>query len=272
MENKVLLINDMPGFGKVALAVMLPILTKLKCHTSNLPTALVSNTLDYGKAEITETTDYMKKAIAMWKEMNITYKVITTGFVVSDEQAELVYDYCRESKKVGSTVIVDPIMGDNGAFYPGVEAKSADFMKRLCAIADVILPNVTEACFMTGIEYKEQYTESEFAELISRLGEICNKSIVITSANIDRKTYTVIKENGADSYEMLPYTEIPVRFVGTGDIFSAVVTGGIANGRSLRYSVENAMRTIENLIEVNKDAEDKFRGLPVEDCIDAVRE
>ena len=97
MNEKILLINDIPGYGKVALAAMMPILAHMKYDVYNLPTAVVSNTLDYGKFDILETTEYMKKTLKVWEELGFSFDAITTGFIVSQEQADIVTRFCRVS-------------------------------------------------------------------------------------------------------------------------------------------------------------------------------
>ena len=112
MSKQILLINDMAGYGKVATAAMLPILSYMGLPVYNLPTALVSNTLDYGKFNILDTTDYITGVFPVWKELGFRFDAIATGFIVSERQARIVADYCLEQAMNGTTVFVDPIMGD----------------------------------------------------------------------------------------------------------------------------------------------------------------
>ena len=114
-KKHILLVNDIAGYGKVATAAMLPILSYLGHPVYNLPTALVSNTLDYGKFNILETTDYIKGVFPVWKELGFSFDAIATGFIASERQAKLVADYCREQAERGTTIFVDPIMGDEGS-------------------------------------------------------------------------------------------------------------------------------------------------------------
>ena len=110
--NNILLINDMAGYGKVALSAMIPIMSNMKFQVYNLPTALVSNTLDYGKFDILETTGYMKNSMRVWGELGFTFDTIATGFLVSEEQTRLVAEFCEKKKDQGAFIFVDPIMGD----------------------------------------------------------------------------------------------------------------------------------------------------------------
>lgn len=99
LGKQVLLINDLPGYGEVALAAMMPILTHMGHHIYNLPTALVSNTLDYGKFEILDTTDYMIHTLDVWRALNFSFDAVSTGFIVTEKQAEMIREYCVEERK-----------------------------------------------------------------------------------------------------------------------------------------------------------------------------
>ena len=131
MDKKILLINDMPGYGKVALPAMVPILTHMKYEVFSLPTALVSNTLDYGKFAILETTDYMKQAIGVWQQLGFSFSAIVTGFIFSRAQADVVAALCKEQKQHGVQVFMDPIMGDEGRLYNGVGEETITYLRDL---------------------------------------------------------------------------------------------------------------------------------------------
>ena len=120
MNKQVLLINDLAGYGKVALSAMIPVLSHLKINIYNLPTALVSNTLDYGEFAILDTTDYMQNTLSIWKHLGFHYDAISTGFILHEKQASLIADYCIEQSKKGVKIFCDPIMGDDGKLYNGV--------------------------------------------------------------------------------------------------------------------------------------------------------
>lgn len=132
-KKQILLINDMAGYGKVATAAMLPILSYMGYPTYNLPTALVSNTLDYGKFNILETTDYIQGVFPIWKELGFHYDAISTGFIASERQAGIISRYCTEQAAEGTTIFVDPIMGDEGKLYNGVTEATIGSMREMIA-------------------------------------------------------------------------------------------------------------------------------------------
>ena len=149
-SKNILIINDMPGYGKVALAAMLPILSNFGHSVYNLPTALVSNTLDCGKFTILDTTEYMKKSISVWKDLGFSFDCITTGFLASAEQVDIIWEFIDSQRKEDLLVMTDPIMADDGKLYNGVTEETVANMRRLIGVADVIVPNLTEATFLTG--------------------------------------------------------------------------------------------------------------------------
>ena len=261
--NKILLINDMCGYGKVATAAMLPILSYMGNLVYNLPTALVSNTLDYGKFNILETTDYITGVFPVWRELGFSFDAIATGFIASERQAAIVAKYCREEAEKGSVILVDPIMGDEGKLYNGVTPSTINSMRQMVSVAHLIFPNYTEACYLTDTPYKaEGITEDEVLQLVEKLRALGTKSVLITSILLADGSHVVAGYEG--EFILLPYDEIPVHFPGTGDIFSAIVDGHLLRGDSLRDSARIAMDTLSHWIEANKENKDKNRGIPLE--------
>ena len=166
MSKQILLINDMAGYGKVALSAMIPVLSHMRHHIYNLPTALVSNTLDYGKFDILETTDYMEHTMKIWDELGFSFDAVSTGFIVSERQAKLVAEFCRQQSRKGTRIFVDPIMGDEGKLYNGVTEQTISHMKELVKVADYIVPNYTEAACLAGEQYKEDGMTLEEADCL----------------------------------------------------------------------------------------------------------
>ena len=270
-KKQILLINDMAGYGKVATAAMLPILSYMGHPTYNLPTALVSNTLDYGKFNILETTDYIQGVFPVWRELGFTFDAIATGFMASESQARMISAYCREQAEAGTVIFVDPIMGDEGKLYNGVTDEAIKSMREMVSVAHLVFPNHTEACYLTGMEYDACGVDSDGARrLIDGLRALGTKSVLITSIPVDGQPSVVGYNHMDGEYFSLPYTEIPVHFPGTGDIFSAVLIGHLLDGEMLKPSTRKAMDAVYTLIDLNKDNEDKNRGIPLEKFLDVL--
>lgn len=267
MSKKILLINDMAGYGKVALAAMIPVLSHMKYEIFNLPTALVSNTLDYGKFDILETTDYMKNTMQVWDELQFEFDAISTGFIVSQEQTKLIADFCKKKAQKGAIVFCDPIMGDDGMLYNGVEEKTIDLMRELISVADYIVPNYTEAAYLAKMPYQQDgQTEEDYHKMIDTLRAYGAKSVVITSAIFkETKQRAVVGyDHKQDLYFKIDFEEVPVRFPGTGDIFSAVFTGKILDGLTVEQATQKAMDVVKKMVEINANNVDKYKGIPLE--------
>lgn len=276
MESKnILIINDMPGYGKVAMAAMLPILSNLGHSIYNLPTALVSNTLDYGKFTILDTTDYMVKSIEVWKELGFQFDCITTGFLASAAQVGIIRDFVASQKKEGLLVMTDPIMGDDGKLYNGVTQETVENMRRLIGVADVIVPNLTEAEFLTGLyEGREALTREEARQVVDTLLTFGPRSVVITSGQEQETGSHVVwgYDHKTGEYFTLPYRFIKVHFPGTGDMFSAVLVGELLEGKPLIPSVKRAMDVLERLIFLEQDEVEKYKGIRIEKFLSVLKE
>ena len=269
MQKSVLLINDMAGYGKVALSAMIPLLSHMQCEIFNLPTALVSNTLDYGKFDILETTDYMRNSLRVWDELGFSFDAVSTGFLVSAEQTSLVAAYCHKAKAKGALIFVDPIMGDDGHLYNGVGEETVKYMRSMCSVADVIVPNLTEATFLAAkYQSKATLTREEAKDLLFTLRDIGSANVIVTSAKVEGENATLILEKDSTEVKYLPYTEIPVRFPGTGDIFSSVLIGNYLKGMPIAEATQKAMDTVVKLISLNIDNKDKYKGIPLEQYLE----
>ncbi len=275
-DNKnILIINDMPGYGKVALAAMLPILSNLGHSVYNLPTALVSNTLDYGKFTILDTTDYMVKAIDVWKQLGFQFDCITTGFLASAAQVGIIRDFIASQKKEGLLVMTDPIMGDDGKLYNGVTEETVENMRRLIGVADVIVPILTEAQFLTGLyEGKEALNKEEARRVVDGLLAFGPRSVVITSGVAQESGDHVVwgYDGATQTYFTIPFRFIKVHFPGTGDMFSAVLVGELLGGKPLRPAVKRAMDVLERLIFLEQDEIEKNKGIRIEKFLSVLKE
>lgn len=278
--KRIVLINDLPGYGKVALAAMVPLLSRMGHYTYQLPTAVISNTLDFGKFRIQDMTDYMRDTIRVWDELGFDPDCICTGFVLTDAQVELIGEYINSrnpNKK--RLVMVDPIMADGGRLYNGIGKERVTAMRKLVSYSDVMVPNMTEASFLTGIRPgQELATREGVRELVDGLRAISGKSVVITSVQIGEAGNDQIPggdfpsgghlvcgyDHERQEYFEVPYDYLPVRVAGSGDIFSAVMTGELLAGRALKDSVEKAVRALTRLIVENGGHLEGYKGILVE--------
>ena len=199
-QKKIALINDITGFGRCSIAVELPLISALKVQACPLPTAILSVHTGFPTYFIDDYTDRMKDYIASWKKNGLTFDGISTGFMNSLEQIDIVIDFIHQFKQPDTIVIVDPVMGDYGKLYASYTEKLCAEMRRLMQYADVITPNLTEACQLLGIPYPEKgHTDRAYLEDIAgRLAAMGPGQIVITGLadgnHIDNYIYETGKE------------------------------------------------------------------------------
>ena len=277
MDNSknILTICDMPGYGKVAMAAMLPILANFGHSIYNLPTALISNPFEYGKFTILDTTEYMKNAIAVWRELGFSFDCITTGFLASAEQVDIIRDFIASQRKEDLLVMTDPVMADDGKLYNGVNRETIDNMRRLIGVADFIVPNQTEGEFLTGLYQGEEcLTRDQARRVVDGLLAFGPRSVVITSG-VERETGNHVVwgyDHGAGEYFTIPYRFVQVHFPGTGDIFSAVLTGKLLSGTAFQPAVKRAMEVMEQLIFLEQDEAEKNKGIRIERFLGLLKE
>lgn len=263
--KKICCVNDMPGVGKIALSAMIPILSAKGIDVTCLPTALVSNTLDFGKFDILDTSDYMDKTVDIWDDLGFKFDCIATGFMVNPRQIGIVEKLIRYQNREELLVVVDPIMGDEGKLYNGMDASNVAILRELSSHADILLPNFTEAMFLTGRFYADMsVTKQEAEALLDSCRELGARSVVITSAFVDGKHCVIGYDHKKDETFFLDYTLVDVRFPGTGDIFSAVLVADILNGQSLCEGTRHAMQTVSAIITDNIGKAEKFSGVDIE--------
>ena len=198
----------------------------------------------------------------------------------SEEQAKLVGDYCRRLAAEGTTVFVDPIMGDGGHLYNGMSQRQVELMREMVSVADLTFPNYTEACYLTDIPFRKEGMDWEDAcRMLDAIVALGARSALITSARVNGRNCVLgrrsdcplmgFSQNFADGpYFKIDYEEIPRAFHGTGDIFSAVAIGHLMNGDNLKQSTMASMNVVSSLIERNREQEDACLGIPIEKCLD----
>lgn len=281
----VLLLNDMVGYGNVALSAMLPVLNKMGLETCSAPTALISNPLCYGDCQITDTTEYLEKTFIVWEKLGFTFESIITGFLADEKQAQLIRIFCENQKKKGAKIFCDPIMGDEGHLYNGIGMDKVQAMRGLLPCADYIIPNYTEACFLAGelqglvqgqgresglaqgqaqnrvpVSFHEKISDEKTIDvqsLASRLTTLGPKTAIITSVERDGQYSVCGYDSERDYYFEVPYEMLSGRFFGTGDIFSALFSGFITRGveteEAVRRSVANVADMIRRTLALGQD-------------------
>lgn len=265
--KKILTIQDFSCVGKCSLTVAMPIISAFGIETCALPTALLSTHTQFKHWTFANLCDEIEPITTAWKNENIVFDGIYTGYLGGIDLIESVKEIVKGFVKKDGIVMIDPAMGDNGKLYANFDMEYVKATKTLCALADVITPNITEATFMLGMEYKEEYDYDYLLEICRKLHENGARDVVITGV---RKTETQVGVfcllDGKDVYEY--YNEREVKdFHGTGDIYSSAVYGALMKGKTLQESVKFACDYTKHCIAVTL-AEPNYSiyGVNFEEC------
>lgn len=230
--KKILTIQDISCVGQCSLTVALPILSACGIETCILPSAVLStHTAGFSGYTFRDLTDDIPAIAAHWQKENIKFNAIYTGYLGSTRQIDYVADIFSSCAAENCIKIVDPAMADGGKLYPAFDAEFVEAMKGLCAKADFVLPNITEACFLTGAEYKTEYDRTYVDMLLEKLTAIGCKNIILTGISYrEGKTGIVVFENGVYSY--YEHDLLPNSCHGTGDIYASAFVGALIRGKS----------------------------------------
>ena len=238
MASTVLLLGDITGKGRVAVRSMTQALEARGHETLSLPTALISNTLNLGRAQILDTTDYLIGSLRTWAELGVSYDFLCIGYVTGMEQAERLVRIADDARARGIPVLVDPILGDNGRRYNSVTDEQAQAMRLLCRSANLITPNLTEARLLAEDDLPP-------AQLAERLGDGV-RSVLITGCPGDHPSQGAIAgvDHARGERIDVRYDAVPGHHFGTGDLFSALLVDGLLRGRSLGQATEGAAQGV----------------------------
>lgn len=262
--KRILTIQDISCLGQCSLTVALPILSACGLETCVLPSAVLStHTGGFTGYTFRDLTEDMPDILNHWIKENITFDAFYTGYLGSEKQIDYVIDIMNKSGKESGVRIVDPAMGDGGKLYPGFDVAFAKAMGRLCGQADIIIPNLTEACYITDTVYKESYDEAYIDELVTKLAAGREKTVILTGIGYeDGYTGVVVYENGAKKY----YKHIKIKngCHGTGDIFASAFAGAYVKGKSAYDAAVIAADYVVECIKATIDDESHWYGAKFE--------
>lgn len=253
--KRVLTIQDISCLGKCSITVALPVISAMGIETVILPTALLSTHTMFKDFTVKDLTDQLVPITEHWKKEGVHFDAIYTGYLGSDEEIEIVKQIFADFRDDDTLIFVDPVMGDHGKLYPAFDASYANHNASLCAAADIIVPNLTEACLMTGTEYREDYDEAYIKDLLDKLAALGSKVVVLTGIAFHEGkngVYGLDTESGA--YFSYENDHVDATYHGTGDVFSSVSVGGIVRGLSFAdafalaadYTADTIRATLKN--------------------------
>ncbi len=239
--KQVLSVQDLSCVGKCSLTVALPVLSAMGCACSVLPTAVLSTHTGFPSPHVRSLTEDMDGICRHWQQIDLQFDGICVGYLSDPAQAARVE---QVMDAFPATVVLDPVMGDHGKLYSRITDAHVQAVKNLCCRCDVLLPNITEASFLTGLPYKETGDLSYFQQLISGLTKLGAKNVVLTGVSLGSGQTGFLLSDG----QLYQTQTLPGCFHGTGDLFAAVFTGGYVRGRSLYDAAVLAARFVEQVI------------------------
>lgn len=256
--KRVLTIQDISCLGKCSLTIALPVISALGSETVILPTAVLSTHTMFKNFTCKDLSDQIEPIANHWKSEGVNFDAIYTGYLGTREQIDQVKELFRTFRSGNTVIIVDPVMADNGKLYPAFDMDYVKKNAELCAEADIIVPNITEASLMTGMEYREEYDESYVKELLARLNELGAGISVLTGVSLEKgKTGVMGYERETGEYYIYQNRRIDAAYHGTGDLFTSTCVGQILRGLNWRDAMRIAADYTAHTIEVTLQNPDK---------------
>lgn len=253
--KRILTIQDISCLGKCSITVALPVISAMGVETTILPTAVLSTHTMFQNFTVKDLTDQLVPITEHWKKEGIHFDAIYTGYLGSDEEIEIVKKIFADFGGDDTLIFVDPVMADHGKLYPAFDEAYAKHNASLCGAADIIVPNLTEACFMTGTEYREDYDEAYIKDLLAKLAALGSKVVVLTGIAFGAgKNGVYGLDTVSGEYFAYENDHIDAAYHGTGDVFSSVSVGGIVRGLSYAdafalaadYTADTIRETLKN--------------------------
>lgn len=246
-QKKIAVINDMSGFGRCSIAVELPIISALKVQCCPLPTSIFSNHTGFDSFFFDDYTDKMEAYMEEWEKLGLKFNGICTGFLGSARQIHIVEKFLLKFKTKDNITIIDPVMGDYGKMYATYTQETCNEMKKLVQYADILTPNLTEGCILSGMEYHENWSKKELVQMAERLSQQGPQKIVITGIQQGKYVANFCFEKGSEGY-FIKTEKAGTSRSGTGDIFASIIAADAVNGVDFHTSVKKASSFVKKCI------------------------
>lgn len=244
MKN-VLILNDFVSKGKIAARLMAPVLSYMDCEVFLLPTAMIANNFSLGGNAFFNIDPFIKESLINWTNLGIKFDLIFMGYIEDESQKEMIKDFIK-NLDYKTTIVFDPIMGDDGCLYQGLDESKIENYKDLIEIADILIPNETEAKFL-NLD-------------IRKLTEI-GKKIIITSANTNDKS-CIIYNDGRQA--IIPYEKLDLKVGGTGDLFDGLFIGYLLKDYKMIEAINQTSQDIIKILLANERENPDAREINIE--------
>ncbi len=266
MDKRLLTIQDISCVGQCSLTVALPVISACGIETAVLPSSVLSNHTAFSAWTFTDLTSDMPKIMEQWLKEKIDFDAFYTGYV-SKAQIPYILEIMKKTARAGALKIVDPVMADNGKLYAGFDADFPQEMKKLCNGADVIMPNLTEACLLLGIEYDAQQTPQKVEKILKGLYSLGAKNVILTGCSFEETKLGTATYDGSKT-EYYFAEKQPVSCHGTGDVFASAVAGALLRGKTVTKAAKiGADFVVESIKQTISDKKDHWYGVKFEKAL-----
>ncbi len=265
VPKKLAVINDFTGYGRCSHAVAIPVVSVMGIQACPVPSAVFSNHMAYPHWHKMDYTPYLPEYFACWEKLNLHFDGILCGFLDNEDQVLILADFMEKQKRAGETIVIlDPVMGDSGTCYSSVSPAYADSLKKLLPLADIITPNLTEACLLTDTPYPESMPDNDFlSKTAEKLHAMGPSKLVITGITQENNFHNYFSTLTPSRQEAIYTTEAggPSR-PGTGDLFASIIAADALNGTPFEVSVKKAADFVRTCTEGSAAA-----GIPIRDGV-----
>ncbi len=258
-QKRIAVVNDFSGFGRCSLTVSIPIISASGIQCCALPTAVLSNHTGYEDYFFDDYTDKMKPYYMKWEKLGLSFDGIYTGFLGSERQVDIIAGFLHRFTGEKTVRIIDPVMGDNGRTYATLTGSLCRRLRHLAEKADILTPNVTEACILTGMPYSDAPEKEMILEMGRKLRKAGSKNIIITGVN-DGNIISNYVFSVDGRFSILSSPVIGKPRAGTGDVFASVIAADAVKGLPLEESVRRAAGFVSRAISISEK-----RGIPEQD-------
>ena len=267
-KNRVIAVHDISCVGRCSLTVALPILSAAGLETSVIPTAVLStHTGEFSGYTFRDLTDDIEPICEHWRSLGLGARSIYTGYLGSYRQLEIVENLIADFKESDTFVLVDPVMGDAGKLYSLIDEKFVGGMKKLCSMADMIVPNITEAAMLTDSEYiGHGYSKDYIKELLKKLSLLGPRYSVLSGVSFEKgKNGSAAYDRETGEFSFFFSDHVDGFYYGTGDVFASALLGAILNAKSVSDSIKIAVDfTIGAIRRTYAEGTDKRYGVHFE--------
>ncbi len=267
-QKKIAAINDLSGYGRCALTVAIPVISHMKLQCCPVPTSILSNHTGYSEYFFDDYSDRLPAYLAMWKKLGLKFDGIMSGFLGSKEQIGIVEEFIRQFATDSTKVVIDPVMGDHGKIAETYTEEMCMEMRRLVSLADIITPNLTEACRLTDTPYRESvWRREELFSMAEKLNATGPDKIVITGIPKGQFIANYVYEKGEEP-KLIRTHRVGDERCGTGDLFAAIIAADAVNEVPFQKSVKKASAFVrKSMIKSIEMGIDRKNGVCFEEIL-----